>query len=92
MISVEKCRSNALKYRQNAQLTADPDASLGWLELSDAWLALADEIVQRDSLERHQSAVAARRPVETAQPHRIATLKIADLLRQRLALPTWPEN
>lgn len=92
MISAEDCRNKAIGYRRTAQLTADPDASLGWLELSDAWLALAEQIVELDSLERPQSVAGPKRPVEMAERRRIATLKVADRLRERLALPSWPEG
>jgi hypothetical protein len=81
MMSAEDCRSKANTYRRAAQRTPDPDASLGWLELSDAWLALADQIDQRASVDK-----PSRRPVELAGQRRNATLKVGDLLRERLAL------
>jgi hypothetical protein len=85
-----------------ARLTKSEDASASWRRLSEAWLTLAEHIHQGPSPETqpgtntterpsaaHQGAITAEPPPEPVDP-RIAAMKVADFLRERLALDASP--
>jgi hypothetical protein len=98
----EECRREATWCMRVARLTKSQDASASWRRLSDAWLTLAEHIHQRPSSETqpstittepppaaHQRTIAAEPPPEPVDP-RIAAMKVADFLRERLALDAGP--
>ncbi len=89
MMNAEDCRRKASECLRAAQLATDPDVRLAWHDLSDEWLTLAVQIVPHDSLQPKQSAPTTRRPVELAEPRRIAAEKMGDLLRERLTLTNF---
>ncbi len=77
VFSAEECRERAGECLRVAQLTPDDlEANQGWLQLSEVWLRLADE------LDGHLPRPARVWP----KSDRVETVKVADVLRQRLAL------
>jgi hypothetical protein len=78
------CRKKASEFLRAAQLSSDPDESLGWLQLSDAWLTLADQLDKRTSAKRNYSDTIASRPEGLVERRKLAEVKVADALRGRL--------
>lgn len=86
VIKALDCRRKASEFLRAAQLSSDPDESLGWLQLSDAWLTLAEQLDQRASSKKNYSAAAARQPEGLTEKRTIANVGIGDVLRRHLAL------
>lgn len=86
VIKALECRRKASEFLRAAQLSSDPDDSLGWLQLSDAWLTLAEQLDQRAASKKHYSTAAAQLPAGLAEQRTIANVKVEDVLRSRLAL------
>ncbi len=75
MINGDDCRRKSNEFLRAAICAAEPDESQSWLQLSDAWLMLAEQF--------------DKRPVLLEQG-RIVTSQMGDNLRDRLGLRVPP--
>lgn len=80
------CRRKASEFLRAAQLSSDPDESLGWLQLSDAWLTLAEQLERQASQKKRYPATSEQPFAELFEHRKAANVKVADILRSRLAL------
>jgi hypothetical protein len=97
VMNADECRKKATWCMRVARLTKNQDASLSWRRLSDAWLTLAENTDEKPMPEARESVTAgeprpkpAEPPPQPAESPRIAAMKVADLLRGRLALDSGP--
>jgi hypothetical protein len=94
MITAEDCHRKAAEWLGQARGTSDPETIAGIKRASDAWTALARQIEEAE-FRRPRARPPINRPVDLAKslnPSHADSVKVADLLRERLRLSDDAED
>ena len=93
MITAEDCHRKAAEWLGQARGTSNPETIAGIKRASDAWTALARQIEEAEF--RRPRARQPINPVDLAKslnPSHADSVKVADLLRERLRLSDDAED
>jgi hypothetical protein len=94
MITAEDCHRKAADWLGKAQATSDSEVIAGIKRASDAWTDLARHIEEAE-FRRPRARVPIKRPADLAEPLSPShpdSVKVADLLRERLFISDDAED